>query len=199
MDEWVWCSLILIENYLSKSFFIQSSFDLSPSPFMYMTENLCLARGKKRVQFQIQNPFIYDDNAWQPPIFSTFYLKNPKSNPPLFAHTKKAQRQLFLWYRMHLPLNYDRRVNSLYRYCLIINNKTLDTLYSDFGCRKKEQSGFSYQNEEKTGKVTLRLTLIKRYVKWENNRLSMSPIEERKSFGEILFRDICLSASSILF
>lgn len=123
-----------------------------------------LGTGIKRVQFQIQNPFIYDDNAWQPPIFSTFYLKNPKSNPPLFAHTKKAQRQLFLWYKMHLPLNYDRCVNSLYRYCLIINNKTLDTLYSDFGCRKKEQSGFSYQNEEKTGKVTLRLTLIKRYV-----------------------------------
>lgn len=65
---------------------------------------------------------------------------------------------------MHLPLNYDRCVNSLYRYCLIINNKTLDTLYSDFGCRKKEQSGFSYQNEEKTGEVMLRSTLIKRHV-----------------------------------
>lgn len=149
--------------YLNLSSFNRASISL-PLHLCTWQKTCAWHGGKKRVQFQIQNPFIYDDNAWQPPIFSTFYLKNPKSNPPLFAYTKKAQRQLFLWYKMHLPLNYDRCVNSLYRYCLIINNKTLDTLYSDFGCRKKEQSGFSYQNEEKTGKVTLRSTLIKRHV-----------------------------------
>lgn len=147
---------------------------------------------KKTSAISNTKPFYIWRQRLTTPNLSTFYLKNPKSNPPLFAHTKKAQRQLFLWYIMHLPLNYDRCVNSLYRYCLIINNKTLDTLYSVFGCRKKEQSGFSY-------KVTPSSTLIKRHVNEKIIDISMSPTEERKSFGEILFRDLSLPVSSILF
>lgn len=158
-----------------------------------------LGTGKKRVQFQIQNPFIYDDNAWQPPIFSTFYLKNPKSNPPLFAHTKKAQRQLFLWYKMHLPLNYDRCVNSLYRYCLIINNKNPWYIVFRFWLSQKGAVRFQLPEWRKDWQSYAEINVNQATREWENNRLSMSPIEERKSFGEILFRDICLSASSILF
>lgn len=148
--------------YLNLSSFNRASISL---PLHLCTwQKTCAWHGDKTSAISNTKPFyIWRQRLTTPNLFY-FLPEKSKIQSPIVRLYKKAQRQLFLWYRMHLPLNYDRRVNSLYRYCLIINNKTLDTLYSDFGCRKKEQSGFSYQNEEKTGKVTLRLTLIKRYV-----------------------------------